>query len=115
MGKDKVPYPSAVTVDVALENFCNTIIVGTLEYKYIGIGNWLSKQKLNYSNKGKRKLTEKEINLLIKIKSFSEWIEKYNSEYDPVWLEKYNLCLEYEQKYNKSWKRRVWRKRFVSN
>jgi len=87
---------------IEYENLCKKIIVCKLTYKYIGICNWVSKQKLNYSNKCKRKLTEKEINFLMKIKSFSEWIEKYNSEYDPVWLEKYNLCVEYEQKYNKS-------------
>ena len=88
---------------VKYEHFTYKNIISTTkdENSQVNIGYWLDTQKKRYKSNGKP-LLEKQINLLLKLNTIKEWLNKNISDKDEKWTKNYESCILYENKYNKN-------------
>jgi len=90
---------------VEYENIYNNNITHTTRYKDINIGQFIDTQKRSYKGKnGPRRLNENELQLMMQLNRFKDWLndDKTFLSNDEKWINKYNLCIEYEKIYNKN-------------
>ncbi len=101
-GQDKIKAKKNPEFDEML-NLCiefekeNKMIDSSI-YKNIKIGKWISHQRQKFK---KSKLLKEEINKLLQIKNFKNWIDseqdKIKTKKNPGFDEMINLCIEYEK------------------
>lgn len=72
----------------------NGIIVQTIIYNNIHLGQWISDNKKALRGKGEHKMNDERLCKLFELLTIKEWHK--NSTEDYKWMTKYQVCLDYE-------------------